>query len=129
MCAKLLQLCLTLCDPMVYRLPGSSVHGVLQARILEWVVISSSGDLPHPGVESTSLMPPVLAGRFFTTRATREGFVCSLYIIAVKLVFFFFGSLWESCITLISELKIILLFLFVFVKDNFVILFHMVEIF
>ena len=48
------------------------------------------GDLPHPGVESTSLMPPVLAGRFFTTRATREGFVYSLYIIAVKLVFFFF---------------------------------------
>ena len=36
------QWCLTLCDPMVYRLPGSSVHGILQARILEWVVISFS---------------------------------------------------------------------------------------
>ena len=40
-CAKLLQLCLTLCDPMDYSLPGSSVHGILQARILEWVAISS----------------------------------------------------------------------------------------
>ena len=33
------QLCLTLCDPMNYRPPGSSVHGILQARILEWVVV------------------------------------------------------------------------------------------
>ena len=35
--AKLLQLCLTLCKPMDCSLPGSSVHGILQARILEWV--------------------------------------------------------------------------------------------
>ena len=34
------QLCLTLCDPMDHSLPGSSVHGILQARILEWVAIS-----------------------------------------------------------------------------------------
>ena len=34
-CAKLLQSCLTLCDPRDYSLPGSSVHGILQARILE----------------------------------------------------------------------------------------------
>ena len=32
-------------------LPGSSVHGILQARILEWVVIPFSGDLPNPGTE------------------------------------------------------------------------------
>ena len=37
-----LQSCLTLCDPMDYRLPGSSVHGISQARILEWVAISFS---------------------------------------------------------------------------------------
>ena len=36
------QSCLTLCDPMDYSSPGSSVHGILQARILEWVAISSS---------------------------------------------------------------------------------------
>ena len=37
MCAKLLQLCLTLCDPMDHSPPGSSVHGIVQARIMEWV--------------------------------------------------------------------------------------------
>ena len=36
------QLCLNLCDPMGWSLAGSSVHGVLQARTLEWVVISFS---------------------------------------------------------------------------------------
>ena len=38
----LLQLCPTLCDPIVYSLPGFSVYGILQARILEWVTISYS---------------------------------------------------------------------------------------
>jgi len=37
--AKSLQLCLTLCDLMDCSLPGSSVHGILQARILEWVAV------------------------------------------------------------------------------------------
>ena len=36
------QSCLTLCDPMDYSPPGSSVHGILQARILEWVAMPSS---------------------------------------------------------------------------------------
>ena len=40
---KSLQLCLTLCDPMDYRLPDSFVHGILQARILKWVAMPSSG--------------------------------------------------------------------------------------
>ena len=40
--AKLLQSCLTLCDPIDWSLPGSFVHGILQARILEWVAIPSS---------------------------------------------------------------------------------------
>ena len=39
---KIVQLCLILCDPMDCNLPGSSVHGILQARILEWVDISFS---------------------------------------------------------------------------------------
>ena len=34
--------CLTLCDPMDCSLPGSSVHGILQARMLEWVAIPFS---------------------------------------------------------------------------------------
>ena len=41
-CAKTLQLCLTLCDPVDCSLPGSSVPGVLQVRILEWVAIPFS---------------------------------------------------------------------------------------
>ena len=40
LCAKSLQSCLTLCDPMDYSPPGSSVHDILQARRLEWVAFS-----------------------------------------------------------------------------------------
>ena len=40
--AKLLQSCPTLCDPMDCSLPGLTIHGILQARILEWVAISFS---------------------------------------------------------------------------------------
>ena len=43
---------------------GSSVHGISQVRILKWVAISFSRDLPGPGIESRS---PALAGRFFIT--------------------------------------------------------------
>ena len=42
MCVKLLQSCLTLCDPVDYSPPGSFVHGILQARTLDWAAISSS---------------------------------------------------------------------------------------
>ena len=41
-CAQSLQSCLTLCDPMDCSLPGSSVHEILQKRILEWVAMPSS---------------------------------------------------------------------------------------
>ena len=61
------QLCLTLCDSMGYSLPGFSIHGIFQARILEWVTMTPPGDLPHPGIEPSSLTSPALAGGFFTT--------------------------------------------------------------
>ena len=48
------QSCPSLCNPMDYSLPGSSVHGILQARILESVAILSPGDHPNPGTESRS---------------------------------------------------------------------------
>ena len=49
------QSCLTLCDPMNCGSPGSSVHGILQARILEWAAHSlPPGDLPIPGIEPRS---------------------------------------------------------------------------
>ena len=46
------QWCPTLCDPMDCSLPGSSLHGIYQARVLEWVAISFPGDPPDPGIES-----------------------------------------------------------------------------
>ena len=52
--SEVAQSCLTLCDPMDCSLPGSSVHGIFQARILEWVAIPSPGDLPDPGIEPGS---------------------------------------------------------------------------
>ena len=50
MCAKSLQFCSPLCDLMICSLPGSSVHGILQARIVEWIACSPPGDLPNPGI-------------------------------------------------------------------------------
>ena len=49
--SEVTQSCPTLCDPMDCSLPGSSVRGIFQAKILEWVAISFSGDLPNPGIE------------------------------------------------------------------------------
>ena len=57
---------------MASSLPGSSSLGILQARTLEWVAMPSSGDLPDPGMEPTSLVSPALAGGFLTTSATGE---------------------------------------------------------
>ena len=53
--------CVGLCDPVDCSPPGSSVPGIFQARILEWVPVAYSGELPTP-LESSAL-----AGRFFTT--------------------------------------------------------------
>ena len=75
--AKSLQSCLTLCNPMDCSPPGSSVHGISQARILEWVVTPSSGDLPDSGIELVSLSSPALADGFFTTNTTWEAFTLS----------------------------------------------------
>ena len=61
----------SLCDPMDCSPPGSSVHEVLQARILEWLPFPSPGDLPNPGIKPR-LSSPALAGRFFTTSTTCE---------------------------------------------------------
>ena len=63
-CAFLLQSCPALCDPVDCSLPGSSVHGIILAKIPEWVAISSSGG-------SSQLKDPTcsfcIAGGFFTT--------------------------------------------------------------
>ena len=51
---------------------GSSVHGLFQAKILDWVAFPPPGDLPDPGVKSVSLVSPALADRFFTISTTWE---------------------------------------------------------
>ena len=54
-------------------LPGSSVHGIFPARILEWVAIPSPGDLPAPGIEPESpACVSFIAGEFFSTEPARK---------------------------------------------------------
>ena len=55
-----------LCNPMDCSLQGSSVHGILQARVLGGLPRPPLGDLPKPGVKPTFPASPVLAGGFFT---------------------------------------------------------------
>ena len=72
-CAKSFQSCLILFDTLDHSLPGSSVHGILQARLLECVVLPSSrGSSPPSDRTPSSLMSPALAGGFFTTSTAWE---------------------------------------------------------
>ena len=67
--SEVAQSCLTLCDPVDCSLPGSSIHGILQARILEWVAISFSRGSSWL---RDQIRVSCIAGRFFTLWATRE---------------------------------------------------------
>ena len=69
MCVLTPQLCPTLCDPMDYSPPGSSVHGILQAKILEWAAnpLSRGSSLPRDETRVSCI-----AGRFFTIGAIGE---------------------------------------------------------
>ena len=74
--AKSLQLCLTLCDPIDGSPPGSSVHGILQARILEWVAIPFSRGCSQPrGWTQVSC----IAGIFFTPEPPGSLILCVFY--------------------------------------------------
>ena len=76
------QSCLTLCDPMDCSLPGASVHGIVQARVLEWVAISYYRTSPDPGMElrSPALQVDSLltepAGKLYITHIHNN---CKLY--------------------------------------------------
>ena len=67
------QSCLTLCDSTDRSLSDDCVHGIFQARTLEWVAIPTPGELPDPGIEPGSLVTPAMAGGFFVNCTTREG--------------------------------------------------------
>ena len=65
-----IQACPTFCSSMDYSQPGFSVHEILQARILEWVTVPFSRDLPNPGIEPRSptvqvdiFLPAELSGK------------------------------------------------------------------
>ena len=68
------QLCLTLCDPKDYSLPGSSVHGILQTRILEWTAIPFSRG--HSQLRNWTRVS-CIADIFFTVWATRNNVLVS----------------------------------------------------
>ena len=106
-CAKSLQSCPTLCSPMDHHLPGSSVHGILQARILEWVAMSSSRRSSRPRkIQPASLTSLALASGFFTCRATWEACnECQLLIVACFLYGLHFqGSHPWSLLLVFTEL-------------------------
>ena len=67
--------CLSLCDLMESSPPGSPVHGISQARILEWVAFPSPGGLPNPGIK-----PIALAGGFFATEPPGSQFCFVLFL-------------------------------------------------
>ena len=71
-CLFIVRLCLILCNPMDCSLPGSSVHGIFQARILEWVAISYSRGSSRPGVWTHISWVSCIAGIFFMVWATKE---------------------------------------------------------
>ena len=76
---------------MDYSLPGSSVHGISQARILEWVALPSSRGSSWPRDQTHISMSPALAGRFFTTNATWEVhtvYMCILLYIHLEIFYF-----------------------------------------
>ena len=72
-CAESLPSCPTLYHPMDGSPPGSPAYGTSQARILEWLTISFSGDLPSPRMEPASFMSLALAGEFSITSTPGEG--------------------------------------------------------
>ena len=82
-CCLVAKSCLTLCNPMDYSLPCSSVHGISQARILEWVAISSSSGSSQPR-DRTHIS--CLAGKFFTTESPQK----PMSVITHSRIFFFF---------------------------------------
>ena len=68
-CVLIAKLCPTLCDPMDCKPPSSSVHRILQARILEWVTVPFSRGSSQP---RDWIWVSCVTGRFFTNRATKE---------------------------------------------------------
>ena len=90
--SEVAQLCLTLCDPMDCSLPGSSVHGIFQAIVLEWIAISFSKGFPDSGIEPRS--PALQADSLLSEPPGRP------FLLSVK-----FSSVAQSCPTLCDPMN------------------------
>ena len=88
--ALVVQLYLTLCDPIDCSPPGSSIHGILQTRILEWVAIpfSRGSSRPRNWIQVTCF-----AGRFFTSWATG---VCIILLVLTKVTTRLFRAMYNA---------------------------------
>ena len=76
---KLLQQCPTLCNLLDCSPPGSSIRGILQARILQWVTVPSSRGSYQPRDRTQVSCGSCIAGGFFTTEPLRKSPHCSKY--------------------------------------------------
>ena len=89
--SEVAQSCLTLCNHMDFSLPGSSIHGISQARILEWIAISFSRDLSNPGIKPNQIcLVPCIAG-FFTPKPPGK----PIHIIQFDSVIQLCPALWD----------------------------------
>ena len=101
--SEVAQLCPTLCDPMICSLPGSSLHGILQARILEWVAIPfSKGSCQS----RNQIYISCLAGRFFITEPLGKIPTMEYYSTIKKNKIMPFTALWIDLeIVILSEVS------------------------
>ena len=98
MLAKSLQSYLTFWDSLDYSLPGSSVHGILQARILEWVAMPSSRDCPNSGIKPASPVSPALQVDPLPAKPLGKPLVLHYQIVKIN-----HAPLWLADRTLISQ--------------------------
>ena len=101
--AKSLQSCPTLSDPMTCSLPGSSVHGIFQARVLEWVAIAFSMHnpaqplLPSPHFDFSAIQKPHKLISHFSLHPTSGPYSSSSASILLLTHSSYLPLLWRSC--------------------------------
>ena len=82
--AKSIQSCPTLCDPMHWSPPGSSVLGILQVRILKCVACPPPRYPPDPGIEPAALKSSVFADGLFTAGATWKPKLTDMHVLLLQ---------------------------------------------
>ena len=92
-CAKSFQSCPTICNPMDCSPPDSSIHGILQARILEWIAMPSSRESSQPRDGTWVFKSPAWVDGFFTASATWEAYIY-IYIGAIYIYIYIYILLY-----------------------------------